>query len=225
MNTTLKIETKIKSLTRWNILLLILVSFTIFGIGIFPESWHSGLYNVFYTLIYFVAILALDKNHKQLFILSTIMMLVEWSSSAFDLEVVNNASSFLNFVFFGYVGVVLIKQVASAQQVNARVILESVNGYLLMGLIFSILIAVIVKFDPGAINFPEYSDPTGDQTVKFSDCLYYSFISITTMGYGDLVPTEAYTKSLATLIGVSGQLYVAIIIALLVGKFSSQKES
>jgi len=225
MKSSIKVRTHVKSLTRWNIVLLCLVAFSIFGIGIFPAHVRPTLYNVFYTLIYFAAILALDKYHKRLFIISTVMMLVQWSSSAFDLEVINDVSSFLNFVFFGYIAGVLIKQVAGAEQVNVRVILESVNGYLLMGLIFSIVIAVIAKFDPGAINFPMHAESSGTPEVNFSDCLYYAFISITTMGYGDLVPTEAYTKSLATLIGVSGQLYVAIIIALLVGKFSNQKNS
>ena len=154
---------------------------------------------------------------------AAIMIVLQWSTEFLELDTLATATNILSFIFFGYTATKLIMQVATAEKVGGRVILESVNGYLLMGLVFSIIVAMIIKIDPGAINFPAANNLTAEDPIRFSDCLYYTFISITTMGYGDFVPTQAYTKSLATLIGVSGQLYVAIIIALLVGKFSSQK--
>ncbi len=156
---------------------------------------------------------------------AAMMIILQWSTEFLELDTLATISNLLSFIFFGYAATKLIMQVATAEKVGGRVILEAVNGYLLMGLVFSIIVAMIIKLDPGAINFPATSNLTADNSIRFSDCLYYTFISITTMGYGDFVPTQAYTKSLATLIGVSGQLYVAIIIALLVGKFSSQKEN
>jgi ion channel len=66
-----------------------------------------------------------------------------------------------------------------------------------------------------------FAAPVEDHlALHFSDYLYYTFVSFTTIGYGDIVPRAAYTKSLAMLIGVSGQIYVAVIIAMLIGKYA-----
>ena len=51
--------------------------------------------------------------------------------------------------------------------------------------------------------------------------LYYTFMTFTTTGYGDIAPTHPISKSLAVLISVVGQLYVAVVIAMLVGKYAS----
>ncbi|NJO36069.1 MAG: two pore domain potassium channel family protein [Rhodospirillales bacterium] len=74
----------------------------------------------------------------------------------------------------------------------------------------------MIQFDPSAYNYSQ----SGGGTLHNS--MYYSFITFATLGYGDLVPLNPAAKSLSILIAVSGQLYVAVIIALLVGKFSSQ---
>jgi Na+/H+-dicarboxylate symporter len=54
--------------------------------------------------------------------------------------------------------------------------------------------------------------------------MYYGFITMTTVGYGDILPLKPYTRSLATFIAVAGQFYMAIIVALLVGKFAAQHD-
>jgi len=73
----------------------------------------------------------------------------------------------------------------------------------------------MLQFDPDAFNFPN--------KLTLLDSLYYVFVTLATLGYGDLLPVASHAKSLSILIAVSGQLYIAIIIALLVGKFSSKR--
>ena len=72
---------------------------------------------------------------------------------------------------------------------------------------------------PGAFSFQ--ADEMGSFQAKFYDQLYFSFITMGTVGYGDLLPKTPFAKSFSTLIGVSGQLYMAIVIAMLVGKYAS----
>jgi voltage-gated potassium channel len=74
----------------------------------------------------------------------------------------------------------------------------------------------MVQFDHDAFNF------TAGTPSKPGDFLYFGFVTFATLGYGDFVPVKPYAKSLAILISICGLLYVAVIIALLVGKFSSQ---
>jgi hypothetical protein len=125
-------------------------------------------------------------------------------------------SKVLNFVFFSYIVMSLIRQIASARHVTRGVILEAINGYLLLGLVFTFLIGLTIQVDPMSYNFSQ------NGKVSLHDSMYYGFITFATLGYGDLLPLKPYAKSLSILIAVCGQLYLAVIIALLVGKFSSQ---
>jgi voltage-gated potassium channel len=77
----------------------------------------------------------------------------------------------------------------------------------------------LVRFLPGAYHFPEGG--AGDEQTVMSKMFYYTFVTYTSTGYGDITPILPSARSLATLISTTGQLYVAVIIAMLVGKFSS----
>ena len=101
-------------------------------------------------------------------------------------------------------------------------IFQAIIGYLLLGLVSSIMIAMLVEYNPAMFSFP--FPPEAGTTSHFSDYLYYGFVTMTTLGYGDIIPLMPFSKSLSILISVSGQLYLAIIIAMLVGKFASQRD-
>jgi voltage-gated potassium channel len=64
----------------------------------------------------------------------------------------------------------------------------------------------------------------GDARRHLSESMYFGFVTLASLGYGDIVPLKPYTRSLATLIAISGQLYIATIIGILIGKFASKTE-
>jgi hypothetical protein len=78
-----------------------------------------------------------------------------------------------------------------------------------------ILQKLIYHLDTVAINF------AGGTAQGFHDFLYFSFITLTTLGYGDVTPVSALAKSLSIVIAIAGQLYMTILIAMLVGKYIS----
>ncbi len=59
---------------------------------------------------------------------------------------------------------------------------------------------------------------------QFNDYLYFSFVTLTTLGYGDVIPVSHLARSTTMLIAVTGQLYMTILIAMLVGNFLSRPE-
>jgi voltage-gated potassium channel len=81
----------------------------------------------------------------------------------------------------------------------------------------------LIKASCSSSIFVAYHFPEGNGNVPdlMSKMFYYTFVTYTSTGYGDVTPVIPGARSFATLISASGQLYVAIIIALLVGKFSS----
>ena len=210
----------IRSTSFWNSILIVTVIFAAFILPVLPVQLHLGVFRITYTLIYITAILSLEKRSKFILVLFASTFFMEWFSSLFQLELIQIISKSADILFFLVTVVSLIRQIATSKQVTAGVIMGSVSGYLLLGIIYSIFISLIIKNDPGS-----YSNISLESGIDASFSLYYSFVTIASLGYGDIVPLKPYTRSLATFIAVSGQLYIAIIVALLVGKFSSQQAS
>jgi voltage-gated potassium channel Kch len=154
-----------------------------------------------------------------------IALIMGWVSTVFDWTIIADISRTLNVSFFFIVVFSLIRQIATARIVTAKVILESISGYILLGILYSAVIAGIIQRDPGAYNILHQGTGPEAAVVYLSDSLYFGFVTLATLGYGDIVPLKPYSRSLTTLICISGQLYIAIIIAMLVGKFALRREA
>jgi hypothetical protein len=204
--------------TYWGFILLAEIFALIFLTGFFPITWHAVVFPILYSALYLTTVGSLEKNKKEMFGLAVVLLVAQGIFNFFDLGVIKGFSKVLNFSFFSFMVVSFIRQIANAKQVTERVILEAVNGYLLLGLVFTFLIGLMIQYDPTSYNYSQ----SGEGNLHNS--MYYGFITFATLGYGDLVPLKPYAKSLSILIAVCGQLYVAVIIALLVGKFSSQSK-
>jgi voltage-gated potassium channel Kch len=207
----------------YNYSLLVLVIFTMFLVTLFPMSWQGQMYDYLFTLIYLNAALTMDKHRKQILIIAGVVMILEIGSSLLDMSLINLISKILNVIFFIYIVSNFISMIARSKKVNAKVILESINGYLLLGFVFSLLIAIAMQYDAGAFRFPEETVLFPVQVNNFSNYLYYSLVTLSTLGYGDIVPAMPFSKSLSVLTSITGQLYIAIIIAMLVGKYAAQQ--
>ena len=214
---------KPKANTFWSYVLLGLVVFTIFLIPVFPMEWHRHLYSIMYSLVFIATVITTDRNQNLFLILAILAAVIQWVSVVFRFSAVFGISAIANLIFFTMSVGSVIRQVSSAKDVTVRVILESIIGYLLVGLIFSMFVSFIMAFDPGAFSFSKIEAPDVTNPSHLSDIIYFSFITLCTVGYGDVVPLEPYSRSLTVLISVTGQLYIAVIIALLVGKYAAQR--
>jgi hypothetical protein len=188
--------------------------------SLIPESIHPVIQRSLFSLIFIASVFALETNRKLLIFMAIIAFITEWLTSIANFQVLNYISFAANMVYFQFIVIKLIIQISKRKEVDARVILESINGYLMLGMLFSILVVVLMRYDPGAINFKE----TGISSLT-RDCIYFTFITLTSTGYGEFTPQIPVAKSLAMLISTAGQLYIAIIIAMLVGKFASRTNS
>ena len=114
----------------------------------------------------------------------------------------------------------MIHQVVMSKTVTPKVIVETISGYLLIGVVLVFLNSMMMWVNPNAISLPKES-----LTSDLSNIIYYSFITVTTIGYGDILPVSQLAKSLSILFGIIGQLYLTIIIALIIGKYLSSNSS
>ena len=212
-----------KFLTTSNSALLLLVIFTIFFIPFFPIEWHRILYTLFFTFIFLLSALALSKYRTRIFSLAVLVVLIEWISMLLELSVISTASFLANISFFILLVILFIQQITKARTVTPQVIMESINGYLMLGMSFSILIGLICTIDPTSFSFKHLTEEANPAYSYFSNYTYYGFVTLTTLGYGDVVPLSPAAKSLSIFTSITGQMYVAIIIAALVSKYLSQE--
>jgi len=144
-----------------------------------------------------------------------------WISAYFRLQLLFAISYSMNILFFGYVTFYLVKHLATSKAVTPRIILESIISYLLIGLIFSMIISLIFHFDPTSFSFPGSGGALPG--THLDDFIYFTFVTLSTTGYGDIIPAQPYSRSLTILIAITGQMYLAIIIATLVGKYIASR--
>ena len=210
-------------LTASNSFVLLLVIFTIFIIPLFPIGWHRILYSIFFALIFLLSALALSKYRARIFNIAVLVVLIEWVSMLLELSVVSTISFLANIIFFILIVILFIQQIAKASTVTPQVIMESINGYLMLGMSFSILIGLVCIIDPTAFSFKHLTGAMDPSISYVSNYFYFGFVTLTTLGYGDVVPLTPAARSLSIFTSITGQMYVAIIIALIVSKYLSQK--
>ena len=203
-----------------NSFLLLCLIVMVFFTPMLPLSVYDLAYHFLFSCIFLLSALSLQNVRKEILIpFALLLIIIVWLAFKIVLPGLFIVSRVGQALFFFFIVVRLIKQTAAAKNVNVRVIADSINGYLLVGVIYSIVVYSIVRFLPDAYHFPEGNDTNKEGVM--SKMFYYTFVTYTSTGYGDITPMSPGARSFATLISTTGQLYVAIIIALLVGKFSS----
>ena len=131
-----------------------------------------------------------------------------------DVGVPESIRSFTSSVFFLFLTLTLLYKVILQKEVDLKLVLEAMSSYMLIG--FSSAIVFSTLFEMNSEMFAN--------TPKFSEGFtpfYFSFISMTTVGYGDISPTHPVSQAMSVLLSISGIFYTTIILAIIVSKFLS----
>jgi len=171
------------------------------------------------SILLLAAIDCLDLD-KRTFLASrwfgVLVLALGWVVISMEHPVLQGVFAVIRVLFLAFVSGALIYQTAKAREVSLSVIVGAVDGYLLLGIIGAAAFHFAESLAPGSIQ------PPGGQDV-FGNALYLSFVTLTTLGYGDFIPISNTAKTIAILLATTGQLYIAVLIALLVGKFASKQ--
>jgi voltage-gated potassium channel len=211
-----------KVMLRTNLILLLALSMMIFVLPVIP--WQANLLtSVLLSILIISGLFAADFSRaafRILFSIGTLVILVTLLNLVLpysrDLNVL---TFFLNTLFFIIVTIALVSHVASAREVYGSTLLCAINSYLLIGLTLSILILILDIFLPG--SFSQLDSVSGN----LSPYIYYGFVTLTTLGYGDITPDTALARSFSTFTALFGQLYLVIIMALIIGKYLTGKRT
>lgn len=196
--------------------LLVALIFFIFG-AFFLTNTMLGTYFLMISLsvILLSEFSIIEKKNK---IFKTVVvgasllnLILPWSIGT---EYIYPIYIFIIIVFFYTVGLLLL-QITGERKVNAKLIIDSISGYLLLGVVLTLLNELAFIFD---------KMPFGGPRTDIGDVVYYSFVTLTTIGFGDISPVSSFAKAISVFGGIVGQLYLTIVIAFIVGKFHAQSK-
>ncbi len=211
-----------KVLLRTNLVLLFALSMMIFVVPVMNR--HDNLLtSILLCILVLSGLFAADFSRsafRSLFSLGVLVILVTLLNLFLpDYRTLKVLTFFLNTLFFIIVTVALVSHIASTDEVYGSTMLCAINSYLLIGLTLSILFLILDIFVPD--SFRQIDSGEG----SLSSYLYYGFVTLSTLGYGDITPNTALARSLATFTALFGQLYLVIIMALIIGKYLSGKRT
>lgn len=122
----------------------------------------------------------------------------------------------MGLIFFAFIGVQLIKAFFKAPTVDLNLIFGAIAGYMVIGIIGGELCALLDYHVPEAFTITT-------KDLSAYKYFYFSFVTLSTLGYGDIVPNNDAGGALTVLLSLAGQIYLTIIMAIIIGKFVAEK--
>jgi len=172
------------------------------------------LLDIFFSFILFSGIYAVSQRKYQFIIACVIalpLLVLSWSRHLTESPSLILVKNTFMILFFAYTVVIILSHIFREKEVTADLIMGAVCVYFFIGLMWALVFAVLESFQPGSFAIGE------GLTADIVNFTYYSFVTQTTLGYGDITPMTAPARSLSLLEAVIGQLYLAVLIARLVG--------
>ena len=140
------------------------------------------------------------------------------------------AESVATAAFLGFTFVLVVRHLFRCREVDLDTLAAAICVYLLFALLWLAMYSVVVHFDPSSFSFPPVDrtvpadDPASEepeqmtlQSTSSAHGLYFSLVTLTTLGYGDITPQSPIARLLAALQAAVGQVYLTVLVARLVG--------
>ena len=175
------------------------------------------LLRITYGLVILMACIYTSKSYRDLKLLGILgivnfVVFLFYSHSEFA-SIIN---PMVTLLFFGFVFTRLMQYVFSPKAVTINDVYALSAGYIIIGIIAAPFFTLANAQLDDAFSI--------SQAASFSDLLYFSYITLTGVGYGDITPTHPISKSLSLILGIIGQLYTAILVGIVIGKYLAAGE-
>jgi hypothetical protein len=172
------------------------------------------LVNVFLTVILMSALFLVSENKTRLskaLLFGVPAFIGLWGGELFKgRHILAEISPVLVVFFLAYVAIRILAFVMKAKEVTTDMVYAALCVYLLLGLLWAMLYVGMEQVSPGSIQINPV-EPLARQ------CVYYSYVTLTTLGYGDVTPLSPTARSFSFVEALMGQLYLAVLVARLVG--------
>lgn len=181
------------------------------------------------TLV-FVSAVFINWQHRTklwLFAVAAIAALtLHWLALFFPSDNLSILRYVAGFIFLGFTAALLLKSIFSRDEVTPNAILGSICIYLLLGLMWALGYSALIVIEPEPFHLPEsLVMESPDNHPSLATLLYFSFVTMSTLGYGDITPQTDLARTLTWTQSVTGQFYLAVLVARLISAMPKQERS
>ena len=173
--------------------------------------------NFMITLVLIISSACLINDLKLFYwslFLGGLAILLTWIHYEIPWEKLVSILLHLTYTFFFIILFIhIMKTLFQTSVVNLNLVFGALNGYIIIGLIGCFLMILLDT------NYPDSYAYQENHRLSTFDFIYYSFINLTTLGFGDILPIRGPAKALSIVQALFGQLYLTVIVAMMVGKF------
>lgn len=212
-----------------NKFLYLLISLLVFFIGspFFADTKiNSYIFGMFFTLVLIFSVYIIQHSRRLLWtaiILAAATFLIYWFANIiYPAKYILIIDYSVTATFLLIITLTVLYYVIRDESITANSLYGAICGYLLIGLTWTFFYVIIYTLDPSSFKIPPSAAINGE--IRTQQFVYYSFVTITTLGYGDVTPIANMAKTLAWLEAVTGQIYLTVWIAQLVGLHISQRQ-
>lgn len=202
-------------------LLALAVIFPLLG----EMRWLRVVLEILLLAAFIAGVMSTITHRRRLVIVSTfgtIFLITRWSGYLTGIATLDSLSFALGALFFGYVAATLILYIfADRERVDADLIYGAISVYLLLGVAFGFAYLTLDALAPGSFVDFQVVAASPEAARQF---IYFSFVTLTTLGYGDITPQSSQAGVLAYVEAITGQIYLAVLVARLVGVHIAQKK-
>lgn len=198
----------------------------LFGSLLVPASFFEAFVSpILFQVNLLAGILLLSKKRKLMWFL-VLLLVITGITLGSDLIAAKNKDLFdfmqlaAYFLFYIVVTFEIIKQVWESEIINKNVILGLISGYIAIGLVGFFICISIEMIHPASFSGLVLTNANPEAITE--ELMYFSYITLTTIGYGDILPVTPLAHKAAILIGLVGQMYLVVITAIVVGKYINQ---
>jgi hypothetical protein len=204
-------------------LLLLILCFATLFVGSFISDYHliRYLFDLVVSVIFLSAMFAIVEKIRQLLIsacLALPMLVAMWSNYLIESCALAVIGEICGILFFAYAIIHIVKHMLKQEEVTRETIFAALVIYTLSAYMWARIYSLLEMLQPGSFSMPA-GNFFGDRLVF----LYYSFVTITTLGYGDITPLTDKASALSIIEAISGQIYLVVLVAWLVGMYVSKQ--
>jgi voltage-gated potassium channel Kch len=204
-------------------LLLIVFMVALVVLGPFIEGFLRLRFfmNLCFSIIFIATIYAVSQKRQYIIFAATLLipvLLAVWTPNIPENNILLTTGYLCGLIVIAFAVISILTFIFSQQEVTRQTISAAVAVYLLLALMWTFIYRLIENLYPGSFAVAH------DKLLLAENIyLYFSLVTITTLGYGDITPIGSQAVALSVLEAITGQIYLVVVVAWFVGLYVSKK--
>ena len=195
-----------------SIVLLLILSAVLEGV-----KYGHLVVNTISSIVFISGVYAVGRDKRTILILIVLGLpwfLSEWAFTT------SPQSIFASILFFLFVTVKIFNHILKSKEITLDTLYAAVCVYLLLGILWVPIYGSIEYLSPGAVFVSDSLGASG--TISTNELIYYSYTTLSTLGYGDIISITPLARILSVLEALTGQLFIVFLVARLVSIYTAK---